>query len=153
MLPSFKTLSLAARNGDIEHVRECLNAGVDQNEHPGMPHGLSPLMYASHYGHVEIVRLLAEHGANVDFSDGDSFTAVTIAGEQSHWEIVKVLAEFGADFTIANASGHGRSRLLKALALPQQKSPRRHRRNSRSAMNATVSDPLSRTRQSMGTSC
>ena len=105
MLPSFKTLSLAARNGDLEHVRECLNAGVDQNEHPGMPHGLSPLMYASHYGHVEIVRLLAEHGANVDFSDGDSFTAVTIACEQSHWEIVKVLAEFGADFTIANASG------------------------------------------------
>ncbi len=111
---TFKELQQASREGDIETVRRCLENGVDQNEHPGMPREASPLMRAASKGHLDIARLLLEKGANINFSDGDSFTALTLACENKHWDVVKLLAEHGADFTIMNASGRDGHSYLKA---------------------------------------
>jgi len=102
---TFKDLRRASSDGDGEVVRQCLNSGVDQNEHPGMPREASPLMLASRNGHLQIVRLLLEDGSNINFSDGDGFTALTLACEYRCWDVVQLLAEYGADFTINNATG------------------------------------------------
>lgn len=102
---TFSDLRRSSRDGDTEVVLQCLNAGVDQNEHPGMPREASPLMLASTKGHFQIVRLLLEDGANINFSDGDGFTALTLACEYKRWDVVQLLAEYGADFTIGNATG------------------------------------------------
>ena len=102
---TFKDLCSSSSDGDSELVRQCLKSGVDQNEHPGMPRELSPLMLASRNGHLQIVRLLLEGGSNIHFSDGDGFTALTLACESRCWDVVQLLAEYGADFTIKNATG------------------------------------------------
>lgn len=62
-------------------------------------------MLASWKGHLQIVRLLLEDGSNINFSDGDGFTALTLACEYRRWAVVQLLAEYGADFTIHNATG------------------------------------------------
>ena len=103
--PDFKALQAAARHGQLERVRELLDRRVDQNTHPGMPKEWSPLMYAAYNGHPEIVRLLVERGANINFECGDCFTALTLAAGKGHWEIVKYLAERGGDVSHKDASG------------------------------------------------
>ena len=94
-------------------VQQCLDMGVDPNEHPGMPRAFSPLMLASQFGHLSIVHLLLERKAAIDFSDGDGFTALTIACEFRFWDIVKLLAEYGASFTLMNATGRNGLDYLK----------------------------------------
>ena len=111
---NFKALQEAARRGQLERVRELLDRGVDQNTHPGMPHELSPLMTAANHGHLAVVQLLVERGANIHFMDGDGFTALTIAAGEGHWEIAKVLAESGADVSHKDARG------LSALSAAEQ---------------------------------
>ena len=101
----FVALQEASRYGDVCRVRELLDGGIDQNIHPGMPRGWSPLMYAAWRGHGEIVQLLIERGADVNFECGDGFTAVTLAAKKRFWEVVKLLAEAGADVTHIDANG------------------------------------------------
>jgi uncharacterized protein len=101
----FTALQEAARDGGLGRVRELLDAGVDQNTHPGMPKGWSPLMYAAHGGHLEVVRLLADRGANINFACGDFFTALTLAAGAGHWEAVKLLAVRGGDVEHTDGSG------------------------------------------------
>ena len=101
----FVALQAACRNGQIERVGELLDFGVDQNTHPGMPREMSPLMLAAWQGHDQIVRLLVERGAKLNFEDGDGFTAVTLAAGEKYWNIVEFLASRGADVTHVDARG------------------------------------------------
>ncbi len=55
----------AARNGNIEGVKEALLAGADIHAEDDAALGC-----AAYCGHVEIVRLLIERGANVNAMDG-----------------------------------------------------------------------------------
>lgn len=120
----FAALQGASRNGDIDRVRALLDAGVDPNADPGMPHGMSPLMLAAWQGHAEVARLLIERGADVHREDGDGFTAMTLAAKRRAWEIVEMLARAGVDPNHADASGVSalraaeqarQSKLLKVL--------------------------------------
>jgi ankyrin repeat protein len=102
---NFAILQTACRDGKIDQVRELLDRGVDQNTDPGMPHGMSPLMLATAAGHDDVVRLLVEHGAIIDYEDGDGFTAITLAAGQKFWKIVEFLSAHGANPIHADASG------------------------------------------------
>jgi hypothetical protein len=93
----FQALQKAAADGDLDRVRSLLDGGVDQNTHPGMPRGWSPLMHAAHAGHLAVVRELVERGANIAFACGDHFTALALAAGDGHWEVVKLLASYGAE--------------------------------------------------------
>ncbi|HVJ83910.1 MAG TPA: ankyrin repeat domain-containing protein [Planctomycetia bacterium] len=101
----FLSLLAAAKAGETERVRELLDAGVDQNQHPGMPRGWTPLMEAAQNGSLETAQLLVERGALVNFEDGDGFTALTVAARYKHWKIVELLAESGGDVRHFDASG------------------------------------------------
>jgi len=85
-------LMLAARNGDLETVRELLAAGA-QPDPPGIA---SPLYFAAQGGHLEIVNALLEHGAGPD-SMSKWGTPLHIAARRGHTDIVKVLLHHGAD--------------------------------------------------------
>jgi ankyrin repeat protein len=51
-------------------------------------------------GHIEIVKHLVEHGADVNISTDKKVTLLHIASEKGHTEIVKHLVEHGVDVNI-----------------------------------------------------
>jgi ankyrin repeat protein len=51
------------------------------------------LLWASMYGHLEVVKLLIENGADVRAKDG---VALRLASRYGHLEVVRLLIENGA---------------------------------------------------------
>jgi len=56
---------------------------------------MTPLHIASHYGHVEVVRLLLGHGADPNVCDDDGRTPSDIASRNGWLGIVQLLSEYG----------------------------------------------------------
>ena len=63
------------------------------------------LMYAINDGHIDIVRLLIERGANVNIKNDDGYTALMYATMMDNIYIVKLLLENGAKPNIKNKKG------------------------------------------------
>ena len=55
------------------------------------------LIAAAMFGHEDIVRLLAQHGANLEATDEDGYTAMQFACLDGHLSVVRVLLESGVD--------------------------------------------------------
>jgi ankyrin repeat protein len=62
--PSDISIHYAAKAGDIEAVKQHLDAGVDVNAENN--HGWTPLQFAAKDGHKKIVELLIAEGAGVN---------------------------------------------------------------------------------------
>ena len=86
----------AIENDDAPKVREILSSGVNVNsENDG---GEFPLETACWHGNKEIVELLIENGADVNYADEGEFrTALMMASHHGHAEIVQLLLKHGAD--------------------------------------------------------
>ena len=54
---------------------------------------------ASQEGHVDVVRVLVEHGADMNKARNDGATPLIVASRVGHLEVVRVLVEQGADTT------------------------------------------------------
>lgn len=100
-------LASAAENGDTAGVREALEAGAwPETWSTGDPviHG------AALNGHIEIVRLLLEHGADVNSPGTSGSTPLhRCIGEHTgpaHMEIVTMLLAAGADMGATDDRGH-----------------------------------------------
>lgn len=101
--------------GDINKVRELLDAGADKDWTNSI--GFTPLMEASQGGFTDIVQLLLERGADVNKqsrTEPSSFgflyggqTALILALENGHTDIANLLLEHGADITKRDANGRG----------------------------------------------
>ena len=65
-------------------------------------HGATALILAAQSGHVEVVRLLLEAGADKDVADDDGATALMEAAYRGHVEVVRLLLEAGADKDMAS---------------------------------------------------
>ena len=78
----------AATKGDSNSVRNCLQNGADPNYMGSQ--GTTPLMEASWEGHMDIVRLLLEAGADVK-SRVTGRSAVDFAKARGHRDIVRML--------------------------------------------------------------
>jgi ankyrin repeat protein len=59
--------------------------------------GVTALMTASGSGHLEVVRLLCEAGADKDKADQNGETALILASRRGHLEVARLLCEAGAD--------------------------------------------------------
>jgi outer membrane protein assembly factor BamB len=90
-----ETLWNAARSGDLETIKKLVAAGVDVNAKT--KYNATALAYACDKGHVDIVRYLLEHGAEVNTTDNFyDFTPLGWAGFNEHVEIVGLLLDNGA---------------------------------------------------------
>lgn len=90
-----RNLLEAIENNNVSKVREILNSGVDINVEKD---GEFPLETACWIGNKEVVELLIENGADVNFADECEFrTSLMLASRHGHTEIVKLLIEHGAD--------------------------------------------------------
>ena len=83
------SLHLACINGDVEQIRSLLNLGADIEEKT--PDGSTPLMFASYKGHLNVVQLLLDQGANILAKNNYGNTAKYIADNDN--ENIKVILE------------------------------------------------------------
>lgn len=115
-------LHVAARFGHDESAKAILSgSGLHKVEVdiPEKTFGWTPLFIACVDGHVSMVRLLIEHGANLDRADSDGWTAREHAALRGHMDIISELRN------IAPA----RIRKVEGLAPPTQVSSLEERRS------------------------
>jgi len=97
-LPSFRRNSLllsASDQGNIEEVRELLSS-IDQKDLKRIrkPNdGRTPFYIACENGHLEIAKLFAGIGVDVDEVMDDGYTAIFVACANGHFDVVKYLLE------------------------------------------------------------
>jgi len=98
------TIHEAVATGDLEAVRELIEAGADLNvrEPTG---GSSPLISAATFGRTEAAQMLIEAGADLDQQNNDGSTALITAAFFAHADIVEALLAAGADRNIRNSAG------------------------------------------------
>jgi hypothetical protein len=94
----------AAASGNAEAITHHIKAGADLNEKD--PYGgSSPLISAALFGYTEVVSLLLDAGADINFQNNDGSTALHTASFFCRTEIVKLLLQHGADKSIQNKYG------------------------------------------------
>ena len=88
----------------------------------------TPLQKACWRGHSTLARHLIAAGANIDYQEGDGFTAIVYAADEGLWDIVQVLHEAGADHLAVGADGKsvidyakaaGRDDIVEMLTQPR----------------------------------
>ncbi|KAJ7269755.1 ankyrin repeat-containing domain protein [Mycena rebaudengoi] len=89
-------LELCAEEGYVEGVCALLENGADMG---------AALQSATSGGHVAMVRLLLDKGANIDLHDANRATALHIASRAGRVEIVRLLLERGAGVNICSKRG------------------------------------------------
>ena len=72
----------------------------DQPNH----HAGSALLAASYKGHAPVVRLLLQHGAQVNSHRGDGLTALCQASKAGHLRVAQLLLDKRADVNAAGAT-------------------------------------------------
>ncbi|KAK2768190.1 hypothetical protein FQN54_000042 [Arachnomyces sp. PD_36] len=102
-----KSLNMAASNGDVERVRKLVGGKAKSYIDVNMPdeEGTVPLIYASCFGHQEVVSALLEAGAYVDKQDQNQWSALMWAMTNRHKTISKILLDNGASPEIKSSSG------------------------------------------------
>ncbi|KAM3414348.1 hypothetical protein BST61_g10994 [Cercospora zeina] len=100
-------LFMAASNGDVSRVRRLVRGPASQFvDIDGVDaEGTPPLVYASCFGHREVVQTLLDAGATVDSQDKNQWTALMWAITNSHKDIAKVLLDHGASTDVKSSSG------------------------------------------------
>ena len=88
----------------VEHSQDVNARGFDRKE--------TPLHVALRQGHVEVIRVLLEHGANAEARDKHNRTPLLWASRFRHVDLAQVLLEHGADTEARD--GDNRTSLLWA---------------------------------------
>jgi ankyrin repeat protein len=115
--PDANKLTGYAARGDVSGVRLCLSLGVDPDEPSRYgwkrhAEGQTPLTAAAQGGHVDVIRILLENGADPNLLDSGSRwpheTALSTAAIHGRIEVCRVLLDAGADPNIpTNPRGRG----------------------------------------------
>jgi ankyrin repeat protein len=113
----------AARKGDVVAVKKLLDEGVDVNTK--FRYGATAIFYASDHGHVEVVKVLLEKGADLTLKDTFyGFTPLMLATSPAqkkrpeHTEIAKLLIAKGApgkETALTGAIASGDAGLAKVI--------------------------------------
>ncbi len=103
------SLCYFCEKGEIEEVKNLIETIDDINDWRGdhSHRGPTPLHVATQYGHLPIVQLLVEHGANVDtftlplyIKDKNLYTPICDAIQYGHFQVFKYLLDKGANLNV-----------------------------------------------------
>lgn len=100
-------LFMAASNGDAPRIERLVRGAasdfveIDAVDAEGTP----PIVYASCFGHKDVVLGLLNAGATVDQQDKNQWTALMWAMTNRHKDIAKILLDHGASTEIKSSSG------------------------------------------------
>lgn len=98
----------AADTGDVNFCRQCLEAGADPNERTESGQ-LSAIFWPTYHGQIAIVKLLIEHGADIDvrFPEFDlDRTLLHIATRENNYEVCQLLIDAGIDVNAVDKLGN-----------------------------------------------
>ena len=98
------SIHMAALQGDNKAIHQHIAAGSNLDK-PEPSAGSTPLITASLFGKIEVVRALVEAGADVNYQNKEGSTALHTAAFFCHPEIVGILLDNGADKSIRNNAG------------------------------------------------
>ena len=93
------SIQTAARKGNLKEVERQLALGVNVNSRHFFTRD-TPLIEAAYNGHVEIVKLLIDRGADVNLKGEAWYGPLHAAAMGGHAEVVKLLLDNGADVNI-----------------------------------------------------
>ena len=96
----------------LEEIKQLLKKGADVNAKDEWS-GETALFVVARWGHIEVVKYLAECGADLEAKDESGRTALIGAAKEGQIEVVKYLAEKGADVD-AKDEWYGETALMKA---------------------------------------
>ena len=107
----------AVESGDVVEVRRLVAAGADVEEQRG-EHGLRPLHWTADHGHVEVLRVLVELGAN----KAKTFTGLTPlhVAARGRVESMKVLVQLYVDKDAKGPNGRRRCTSRQAVGTWRQ---------------------------------
>ena len=112
-----EALRSAAREGDLGQIEELLAGGAPVDA-PNR-YGATALFFAADRGHLDVVRRLADAGADIDLSDRFyQMTALSRAAGSGHREVVLFLlgrGAAGAGSVLLRAARGGDEELLRAV--------------------------------------
>jgi CubicO group peptidase (beta-lactamase class C family) len=101
--PPGVSLHIAVLQGNLEAVRQHIQAGSDLNEKDA--YGSTPLIIAATFGQTDVARVLIEAGADMEIRDNNGSTPLHIATFFCRTEIVKALLDNGANRYLRNNAG------------------------------------------------
>lgn len=116
----------ACEKGNFKSAKNHLAKGakVNARANAGKTPGRTAIMWAAFRGRKELVKLLIDHGAEINAKDDwkgnmtrpegtEGWTPLIFAADSDHEEVVKILIEQGADVNVKTKSG------ITALILAQ----------------------------------
>lgn len=96
----------AAKQGDIQRIREILDEDVSQRDTCSVQDGATPLMFAAMTGRLDIAQLLFERGCDINKQDTISgWTALMQATYHGKKSVAIFLINVGADVTMQAKNG------------------------------------------------
>ena len=121
--PSAPDISIydAARDGNIEGVKQYITAGVDVNAKN--KRGMTPLHYAAMKGREEIIKLLINGNADINAKTAKRATPLHYAAGSGHKEAVELLIAEGADINAKEKRAGSPTPLDAAKFVGQSHSP------------------------------
>ncbi len=96
-------LLIAVNKADFNSINLLLNRGASVNA--STVDGVTPLMYASENGNLELVRLLIERGADINKKPVNGATALIVAAKQNFYDIAETLIGNKAELDIRDSDG------------------------------------------------
>ena len=79
----------AARTGNIQAVKQHLDAGTDVDAKDGFGLGRTPLHFAASEGHKKIVELLIDKGADMNAKANDGTTPLDMADDKETADLLR----------------------------------------------------------------
>lgn len=106
--------TMAASNGEVDRVKAFLEGDAKDFLNVNSPdsEGTPPLIYASCFGHQDVVATLLDAGADVDKQDKNRWSALMWAMTNRHKAIAKLLLDHGANPEVKSSSGRTASDFL-----------------------------------------
>ena len=94
--PPAPALWIACRIGISAEVCKLIAKGADLNERGGA-YNSTPLIVACEFGHVDVIELLLDNGANKEDLDDRGMASVHIVVAKNNFDVLRLLLTRGAD--------------------------------------------------------
>ena len=95
----------AARSGDVDTLRDCINKGAEVNCKDVDYLGGTPLHIAAMTGQTEVAYLLLKAGASHSVMDKEGRTPLHIAAMTGQTEVADLLLKAGASHSVMDKEG------------------------------------------------